>query len=311
MTRIDDIPAILDELEAIYDSSVANLRAALHAFAHDGVRPDRKARDVGAFAYPELRISYEPDGPPPTSSRAFARLNQPGVYASSIARPKLYRAYLTEQLEHLIRDYGVEITAGRSASEISYPYVIEGAELELGGMSTAELSRWLPSTELVHIGDEVADGVHVARNVRPLALFDGPRTDFSLARSASPQRGELYCSKTGTPPEISAVRPVTNYVRTSTSLCASPSIVREVAFTGFGWVRIGWPSEAQIARHLATAADAGLSFDDRQRRRRDPGQHRRRSLQRKDDLRPYRRASAGGMADDRSLRRPQAQPDNR
>src|SRR5688500_14645007 len=104
MTRIDDIPSILDELEAIYDSSVANLRAALTAYARDGIRPDRKARDAGAFAYPELRIDYEPESAPPISSRAFARLNQPGIYTSSIARPRLYRAYLTEQLEHLIRD---------------------------------------------------------------------------------------------------------------------------------------------------------------------------------------------------------------
>ena len=134
MTSIDQIPAILDELEAIYDSSVANLRAALNAYARDGVRPDRNARDVGAFAYPELRIVYEPEGAPPSSPRAFARLNQPGIYASSIARPRLFRAYLAEQLAHLIRDYGVDVTVGRSASEISYPYVIDGAELELGGM---------------------------------------------------------------------------------------------------------------------------------------------------------------------------------
>ena len=78
MTRIDDIPAILDELEAIYNSSVANLRAALNAYARQGIRPDRKARDEGAFAYPELRIEYDPDTPPPIPARAFARLNQPG-----------------------------------------------------------------------------------------------------------------------------------------------------------------------------------------------------------------------------------------
>src|SRR4029453_17344717 len=50
---------------------------------------------------------------------------------------------------------------------ISYPYVIDGAELELGGMSTAELSRWFPSTELVHIGDGIADGVFAAAGGNP------------------------------------------------------------------------------------------------------------------------------------------------
>ena len=48
MTSIEQIPAILDELEAICDSSVSNLRAALNAYAREGLKPDRKARDVGA-----------------------------------------------------------------------------------------------------------------------------------------------------------------------------------------------------------------------------------------------------------------------
>ena len=70
MTSIDQIPDLLDELEAIYDSSVANLRTALNAYARDSVRPDRKARDVGAFAYPELRIDYAPEGTPPENQPA-------------------------------------------------------------------------------------------------------------------------------------------------------------------------------------------------------------------------------------------------
>ncbi|MCA1654490.1 MAG: AMP nucleosidase [Sphingomicrobium sp.] len=184
MTSDTDIPALLDELEAIYDRSVGNLRAGLNAYARNSSRPDRAARAEGAFAYPELRIEYDPEVPPPTPARAFARLNQPGIYSSSIARPALFRDYLTVQLEHLVRDYPVRISVGRSGSEIPYPYVLDGGDLALAGISTAELSRWFPSSELVHIGDEVADGAWELEPgpVRPLALFDGPRTDFSLAR---------------------------------------------------------------------------------------------------------------------------------
>ena len=206
MTKIDDIPNLLDQLEEIYETSVANLREALRRFAADGVRPEPRERADGVFAYPELRIRYDPVAPPPVSSRAFARLSQPGTYASSIARPKLYRAYLADQLEHLIRDYGVEVSVGRSTSEISYPYVLD-AEVDLGGLSSAELSRWFPSTELVHIGDEVADGVldPTLLEERPLSLFDGPRTDFSLARL------KHY---SGTPPEdFQHFVLFTNYVR--------------------------------------------------------------------------------------------------
>ena len=184
MTDFDQIPQIIDELCAIYDSSVANLRAALDSYVRSGAIPDAKERAAGCFAYPELRIDYEPVGPPPPLSRAFARLNQPGTYASSVARPALFRDYLVEQLEHLVRDYQVRISVHRSASEIPYPYVLDAAEMDLGGIGTAELSRWFPSGQLVHIGDEVADGAWDAplEMARPLALFDGPRTDFSLAR---------------------------------------------------------------------------------------------------------------------------------
>jgi AMP nucleosidase len=207
MTKENDIAAILDTLEADYAASVARLRAALAAYAKDGTRPDRRARDAGAFAYPELRVEYDPELPPPTPARAFARLNQPGIYTTSIARPALFRAYLAEQLEHLVRDYPVTVSVGISASEIPYPYVLDGGDLALDGISTAELSRWFPSSELVHIGDEVADGAWDLSldPTRPLALFDAPRTDFSLARL------KHY---TGTPAEhFQRFVLFTNYVR--------------------------------------------------------------------------------------------------
>jgi AMP nucleosidase len=177
---------ITDQLCAIYDESVANLREALTLYLQTGEKPDRKKRQNGCFAYPELRVDYHPKAPRPAAPprRAFARLNDPGTYASSIARPELFRDYLEVQLRHLIDDYKVDVSVGRSSSEIPYPYVIDESGIELGNVSTTELSRWFPSNELVHIGDEVADGVRpfTGQASRPLALFDAPRTDFSLAR---------------------------------------------------------------------------------------------------------------------------------
>nr|WP_294849346.1 AMP nucleosidase [uncultured Sphingomonas sp.] len=184
MTEKNDIETILDSLEAHYDTSVSNLRTALAAYVKDGVRPDVKARDEGAFSYPELRIEYDPEAPVIAPNRAFARLNQPGIYATSVTRPALFRSYLKEQLEHLVHDYQVKISVGHSANEIPYPFILDGSDLDLDGITSAELSRWFPSTDLIEIGDEVADGLwDMAHNIaRPLALFDAPRTDFSLAR---------------------------------------------------------------------------------------------------------------------------------
>jgi AMP nucleosidase len=183
MTKTDKIGAVLDEICAIYDRSTANLRDALETYVADGKTPGPKARKDGSFAYPELRIDYNGETRPDLS-RAFARLNQPGRYASSIARPRLFLDYLREQLEHLVGDYDVTLSAGQSSSEIPYPYVLDDSGIALGNIGATELSRYFPTSDLVHIGDEIADGEWQigADGVRPLALFDGPRTDFSLAR---------------------------------------------------------------------------------------------------------------------------------
>ena len=117
MSKAQSIQNIADQLEAIYDESVDNLRRAVASYIRDRSAPDQKSRAKGIFAYPELRIDYAGGATPrPAIARAFARLTQPGTYASSIARPTLFRNYLVEQLEHLIRDYEVKISVGRSAS---------------------------------------------------------------------------------------------------------------------------------------------------------------------------------------------------
>jgi len=182
--KSNDISAIVDQLCSIYDQSVANLRDALGAYCEEGRHPDAIERAEGAFAYPELRVNYSGEQTAARLTRAFARMTQPGTYACSIARPALFRDYLQTQLEHLTTDYGVDISVGRSRSEIPYPYVLDGSGINLDQVTAAELSRWFPSNELAHIGDEIADGVwdYSVHDARPLALFDGPRTDFSLAR---------------------------------------------------------------------------------------------------------------------------------
>ncbi len=174
----------LDELSTIYRCSVENLRAALQDFTEQRLPPSAEARREGCFAYPELRLRYE--GPPLdiAPARAFARLNQPGTYASTIAQPDLFTGYLKGQLDQLVADYDVEISVTRSNSEIPYAYVVDDSGIDFQDIGPTELSRWFPSNELADIGDEVVDGTWVTprSESRPLSLFDGARTDFSLAR---------------------------------------------------------------------------------------------------------------------------------
>ena len=103
MSKAFSAGQIVDQLSAIYDESVANLRTALANFVRDQQPPAPSVRANGVFAYPELRVDYSGRQRRPSPTRAFARLNQPGVYETSIARPELCREYLVDQLEHLAR----------------------------------------------------------------------------------------------------------------------------------------------------------------------------------------------------------------
>jgi len=181
MTIASDLVA---ELDRLYRASVARLQSAMSAYIADGTVPDPASRSDGSFAYPEIRLIYKGGIDRPTPLRSFGRMVNPGEYRISVTKPAIFADYLTEQLTLLIEDYDVEVEAVEGRQEIPFPYVIDpGHALSLDEVSATELARFFPATELAHIGDEIADGLWVAQDdTRPLALFDGLRTDFSLAR---------------------------------------------------------------------------------------------------------------------------------
>jgi len=191
MTTASEIVA---ELDRLYQGSVGRLQTALTAYLADGSVPERNARHDGSFAYPEIRLRYKGGGDRPAPLRSFGRLVTPGEYRISVTKPAIFADYLTEQLTLLIEDYDVFVEAVPGRQEIPFPYVLDaGHAMSLDEVSALELARHFPATELAYIGDEIADGAYVdAQGTRPLALFDGLRTDFSLARLRH---------YTGTPPE--------------------------------------------------------------------------------------------------------------
>jgi len=182
MTKQMAAQAALDRLETLYTQSVTNLRDAVRDFVETGARPDPLKRAEGVFAYPELRIRWDGDRPQDLEPRAYARLSKQGVYSTTVTRPDLFRPYLTEQLELLEREYDATFEVEVSRQEIPFPYVTDGLEVALDRSMTAALARWFPTTDLANIGDEIADGLFDPAEDLPLSLFDGLRTDFSLAR---------------------------------------------------------------------------------------------------------------------------------
>jgi AMP nucleosidase len=173
----------VDLLERLYSRAVTALIESVRRFAETGVPPTPDERAL--FRYPELRVTYLPGGPTPKLSRAFGQLMWPGEYGVTITQPAYFRKYILEQLELLNADYGVEFAVRVSSSEIPYSFVLDAAGASsFENVPAEELARHFPSPRLTQVGDAVVDGLRIERldGMRPLALFDAPRTDYSLKR---------------------------------------------------------------------------------------------------------------------------------
>ncbi|GMA77111.1 hypothetical protein GCM10025880_35280 [Methylorubrum aminovorans] len=183
MEAVADAETAVDRLEALHAGATQALQVALARYLEHRIPPD--ATERLQFRYPELRLTYQPTGPLPRLNRATAKFQAPGLYATTVTQPGYFRAYLLEQLRPLVRDYGASIEVGLSGQEIPYPYIVEpGTDLGGSGVSTSDLATLFPVPLLSVVGDEVADGLWLESpgDPRPLALFDGVRTDYSLRR---------------------------------------------------------------------------------------------------------------------------------
>ncbi len=180
------VETILSELQRIYSEAVSTLREDVIAYGKDGTTPPASRREDGSYAYPELTLRYSGIGEPLDRSRAFGRLELPGTYTTTVTRPDLFNSYLEEQLRLIAGEYEVEIEVGRSRQEIPFPYVLDGdAGAAMVGIAPQDIAKHFPSTDLALIGDELADGIEFDETqAMPLSIFDGLRTDYSLARLA-------------------------------------------------------------------------------------------------------------------------------
>jgi AMP nucleosidase len=172
----------VDRLEHLHTSAVAALIEAVRRFAEKGTPPSAEERML--FRYPELRVTYMGELAPKLA-RSYGQLMWPGEYAVTITQPGYYRDYLIEQLSLLVEDYGADLSVRVSDTEIPYSFVLDAAgSAAFENVPAEELARYFPNPRLTQVGDAVVDGLRVERldRSRPLALFDAPRTDYSLKR---------------------------------------------------------------------------------------------------------------------------------
>jgi AMP nucleosidase len=189
-----DASAAVGRLEEIYERNTCFLRDRFEAYL-DGEVPPTRVRAT----YPFARIT--------TSShiRLDSRLSYgfvavPGTYETTVTRPDLFRAYLTEQIGLLIDNHHTPVEIGASNEPIPVHFAYRRDINAEGGLSGVKLPVDRPlrdvfdTPDLASMDDTIANGtLQRAPGVPgPLALFRAARVDYSLHR--------LY-HYTGTDPE--------------------------------------------------------------------------------------------------------------
>jgi AMP nucleosidase len=189
-----DATAAVARLEEIYERNTRFLRERFETYAN-GEALTARVRAT----YPFVRITTS------THARLDSRLAygfvaRPGVHETTVTRPDLFRAYLTEQIRLLIENHGVPVEVGESSEPIPVHFAYRRdinieAMLSSGGKTVDRPLRDVFDTpELAAMDDAIANGTLQLPPgaAEPLALFRAARVDYSLHR--------LY-HYTGTDPE--------------------------------------------------------------------------------------------------------------
>jgi AMP nucleosidase len=181
----DDPAAAMACVRTIYDNSINHLRDYLHRFV-SGETPSARVR----ACYPFVRFHTG------SVARADSRLSYgfvagPGTYETTLTRPDLFAQYYEEQFRLLLANHdgntGMQLEIGTSSQPIpvhfsfAEHYHIEG---DLSAERRMLLRDLFDLPDLSAMDDGIANGTYdiEAGHARPLALFTGPRVDYSLQR---------------------------------------------------------------------------------------------------------------------------------
>lgn len=177
----DDAVAAVDALTALYERNTAFL---VDAFTELG----RTGRATARYRACYPQVSIETSSFSRVDSRlSYGYVSAPGVYTTTVTRPKLFRHYLKEQLGLLIRNHGVGVTISESSTPIPLHFAFgEGAYVEasLAENIDVPLRDLFDAPDLTTTDDEIANGSYEPGpgEPSPLAPFTAQRIDYSLAR---------------------------------------------------------------------------------------------------------------------------------
>ena len=178
-----DAAAAVARLDDIYERNSRFLRDRFEAYANGQVL----TKCVRA-TYPFVRVTTSTHARP-DSRLSYGFVGRPGVHETTVTRPDLFRAYLTEQIRLLIDNHSVPVEIGESGEPIPVHFAYRrdiNIEAVLSGGRKSMLDQPLrdlfDTPELAAMDDAIANGTLQlpSGSPEPLALFRAARVDYSL-----------------------------------------------------------------------------------------------------------------------------------
>ncbi|QCO55770.1 AMP nucleosidase [Pseudorhodobacter turbinis] len=173
--------AAVDRLEELYFEATQFLAQQFSAAVTQG-RPDARVRAY----YPEIRLTTT-SFTKSDSRFSFGYVAHPGTYSTTITRPDLFRKYLIQQIELLMKNHGVGVQIGPSDTPIPVHFAVAGnpgISIPQEGVLSFSLRDVFDVPDLQTTNDDIVNGTHgaFADGSYPLAPFSAQRVDYSLAR---------------------------------------------------------------------------------------------------------------------------------
>ncbi len=175
-----DASEAVAHLVCLFDRATDFLRENFKEAAK-GSMPENRIR---AF-YPELRFEVS------SHIRVDTRLSygfvaRPGKYKTTFTRPDLFKRYLENQIDLLIKNHGLEVVIAESDQPIPLHFAFyDGAYVEGALPSSQErpLRDVFDVPDLAVMDDSISNGTFRSKDgFEPLAPFTAPRVDYSLHR---------------------------------------------------------------------------------------------------------------------------------
>jgi AMP nucleosidase len=176
-----DPVAAVDRLEELYFAATAFLSQHFT----QAVTGQKPASRIRAF-YPEIRLTTTSHVK--TDSRlSFGHVAGPGSYSTTVTRPDLFRNYLIQQIDLLIRHHGQPVVIGPSDTPIPVHFAVAGnpkVSVPQEGVLEFSLRDVFDVPDLATTNDDIVNGTRQFHpdGSRPLAPFTAQRVDYSLAR---------------------------------------------------------------------------------------------------------------------------------